>query len=94
MAKPQYLNTQKMVAAFMKACAPLEAYLQEGRELTDADLRSIELTIMGLVTFFETWKRKNTTLKVSSDVLFPVVSPSIRKSNRKPRAPRRQSARK
>jgi hypothetical protein len=83
-----------MVAAFMKACAPLESYLQQGGELTEGDLRSVELTIMGLVTFFETWKRKHTTLKVSSGVLSPLVAPAFGKSSRKPRTPRRQSARK
>ena len=77
----------------MKGCAPLEAYLQEGGELTDADLRSIELTVMGLVTFLEAWKRKHTTLKISS-ALLPAVAPSFRKSHRKRRAPRRQIARK
>ena len=93
MAKPPYLVTQKMVATFMKGCAPLEAYLQEGGELTDADLRSIELTVMGLVTFLETWKREYTTLKISS-ALLPAITSSFRKSYRKPRAPRRQIARK
>jgi hypothetical protein len=94
MDKTEYLTTQKMVAAFMKASVPLETYLQQGGELTEADLRSVELTLMGLTTFFETWKRKYTTLKVPSDILFPAVTPSFRKSPRKPRAPRRQIARK
>ena len=90
----RYLETQKMIATFMKACAPLEAYLQEGGELIERDLSSIELTVTGLVTFLGTWKRKYTTLKLSSDALIPVVGPSFRKSPRKPRNPRRRIARK
>ena len=92
MDRSRYLTTQKMVSTFMKASAPLEAYLQQGGELTESDLRSIESTIMGLVTFLETWKRKYTTLKVSSGVLLPAYSPFFGKSSRKPRAPRRQIA--
>jgi hypothetical protein len=92
MDRSRYLTTQKMVSTFMKASAPLETYLQQGGELTEADLRSVELTIMGLMTFLETWKRKYTTLKVSSGVLLPAVAPSFRKSSKKPRAPRRQIA--
>ncbi|WHZ25334.1 MAG: hypothetical protein OJF51_000129 [Nitrospira sp.] len=92
MAKPQYLATQKMIATFMKGCSPLEAYLQQGRELTDQDLSSVEVTITGLVTFLDTWKRKHTSLKLSSG--FPLVTASVRKSTRKPRVPRRGIARK
>ncbi len=93
MAKLQDLaRTKKMIATFMKASAPLEAYLQEGGELTDSDLSSIELTITGLVTFLETWKRKHTTLKLSSGI--PPVGPSYRKPSRKPRGPRQGRARK
>ena len=94
MAQPRYLDTQKMVATFMKASAPLETYLQEGRELTQQDLSSIELTVSGLVTFLGTWKRKYTTLKVSSDALIPAVSPSFRKSSGKPRTSKRRIAKK
>ena len=93
-AQPKYLATQKMIATFMKACAPLEAYLQEGGELTERDLTSIDLTVTGLVTFLGTWKRKHTTLKLSLDSLIPVVGPSFRNSSRKPRNPRRHPARK
>jgi hypothetical protein len=92
MDQSRYLTTQKMVSTFMKASVPLETYLQQGGELTEADLRSVQLTIMGLVTFFETWKRKYTTLKISSDALLPAVAPSLRKYSRKRRAPRRQTA--
>ena len=91
MGKPRYLGTQKMVATFMKTCAPLETYLQEGGELTEGDLRSIEITVTGLVTFLETWKRKNTALKVSSDTLFPVVSASFRKSSKRLRGAKRRT---
>jgi hypothetical protein len=90
MAKPQYLETQKLIAAFMKASAPLEAYLQQGGELTARDLSSIELTLSGLLNFLGTWKRKCTTLKGSSDALLPAVSPSFRKSARKARTSRRR----
>lgn len=89
-AQSRYLETQKMIATFMKACAPLEAYLQEGGELTERDLTSVDLTVTGLVTFLGTWKRKHTTLKLSSDTLLPAVSPSFRKSSRKPRNSRRR----
>jgi hypothetical protein len=83
MAKRQDLaRSKKMIATFMKASAPLEAYLQAGGELTDTDLNSIELTITGLVTFLDTWKRKHTTLKLSSNI--PLVRPSSRGSRRKP----------
>lgn len=84
-------NTKKMIATFMKASAPLEAYLQEGGELTDTDLNSVELTITGLVTFLESWKRKHTVLKVSSGI--PLVGRSFRPSSGTTRAPRRGSTR-
>lgn len=81
-----------MIATFMKGAAPLETYLQAGGELTDPDFNSIELTITGLVTFLETWKRKHTTLKLSSGI--PLVGPSFLKSSRKPRGAKRRIARK
>lgn len=81
-----------MIATFMKGAVPLETYLQAGGELTDSDLNSIELTITGLVTFLETWKRKHTTLRLSSGM--PLVGPSILKSSPKPRVQRRRIARK
>ncbi len=93
MAKQRDLvSTKKMIATFMKGSAPLEAYLQEGGELTDTDLNSIELTITGLVTFLDTWKRKHTTLKLSSGI--PLIGASFRKTTRKPRASRRGAIRK
>lgn len=76
-----------MIATFMKGATPLEAYLQQGGELTDSDLKTIEVTISALVTFLDIWKRKHTTLKLSSGL--PLVGPSVRKSSRKPRAPGR-----
>ncbi len=82
------LSTKKMIATFMKGSSPLEAYLHQGGELTDSDLNSVELTVAGLVTFLDTWKRKHTMLKLSSGI--PLVVPSFQK----PRAPKRGKARK
>jgi hypothetical protein len=48
-----------MIAEFMKACAPVEAYLQQGQPLTPLQLDSIATAISGLQTFLDVWKRKN-----------------------------------
>jgi hypothetical protein len=52
-------ETQKLIAAFMSASAPLERYLQEGRPLTALQLESISLTVDGLYTFLDIWNRKH-----------------------------------
>ena len=70
-----------MIATFMKASTPLEAYSQEGGQLSERDLSSIELTVSGLVSFLATWKRTHTTLMMSSDAF--AVSPSFRKAHKK-----------
>ena len=89
-AQPRYLDTQKMIATFMKASTPLEAYLQEGGQLSERDLSSIELTVSGLVTFLAAWKRKHTPLMMSSDAF--AGSPSFRKAHKKPLRPNRRMA--
>src|ERR671910_30479 len=53
------IETQKLIAHFMSASAPLERYLQQGKPLTALQLESISLTIDGLFTFLDTWKRKH-----------------------------------
>jgi hypothetical protein len=53
------VETQKLIAHFMSASAPLERYLQQGRPLTALQLESISLTIDGLFTYLDTWKRKH-----------------------------------
>jgi hypothetical protein len=53
MDRSEYLTTQKLVATFMVASAPLEAYFQQGGELTEADLRSVELTSWDLCRFLK-----------------------------------------
>lgn len=50
---------QRMIAEFMKACAPVEAYLQQGQPLTPLQLDSIATAVSGLQTFLDVWKRKN-----------------------------------
>ena|SRR5215510_1026758 len=53
-------KVQRMIADFMKASSPLEAYLQEGGSLSPLQLECIANTISGLQTFLDGWKRKNT----------------------------------
>ncbi len=52
------LKTEQMIAAFMSASAPIESYLQGGKPLTDRQLEMISLTVSGLQTFLDAWKRK------------------------------------
>jgi hypothetical protein len=42
----------------MLASAPIEEYLRQGRPLTAQEFDSLSLTISGLHTFFDIWKRK------------------------------------
>ena len=51
-------ETQKLIAHFMSASAPLERYLQEARPLTDLQLESISLTVDELYTYPDIWKRR------------------------------------
>lgn len=48
----------RILAKFMSASAPVEKYLQEGGTFTTQELESLSLTISGLQTFLDTWKRK------------------------------------
>jgi hypothetical protein len=54
-----HVNDEKLIAHFMSASAPLERYLQQGKPLTALQLESISLTIDGLFTYLDTWKRKH-----------------------------------
>ena len=52
-------EVQRMIADFMKASAPLETYLQQRGPLTPLQIESITLTVSGLQTFINVWKKKN-----------------------------------
>jgi hypothetical protein len=52
-------KVQRLIANFMSASAPMEEYLRQGRPLTPQELESVSLTISGLQTFLDIWKRKN-----------------------------------
>ena len=51
-------KTQKLIARFMSASSPVEAYLQKHGPLTHIEVESLTLTVSGLQTFLEIWKRK------------------------------------
>ncbi len=53
------VEPHKLIAKFMSASVPIETYLQQGRPLTDAQLELISLTVAGLQTFLDSWKRKH-----------------------------------
>lgn len=53
------IPSHRLLANFMSASSPIEKYLQEGGPLTVLELESLSLTISGLQTFLDTWKRKN-----------------------------------
>ena len=48
-----------IIAQFMTASAPLEQYLQHRGPLTDLQLESVSLTVAGLQTFLDIWKKKH-----------------------------------
>ena len=50
--------THKLIAEFMSVSTQLERYLQEGKSLTTLQLESLSLTVSGLHTFLDSWKRK------------------------------------
>lgn len=58
----------KLIAQFMSVSTKLEKYLQEVKPLTPLQLESISLTISGLHTFLDSWKRKMPKRKKSTDV--------------------------
>jgi hypothetical protein len=49
----------KLIAQFMSVSSQLETYLQEGKPLTTLQLESLSLTVSGLHTFLDSWKRKH-----------------------------------
>lgn len=49
----------RILANFMSASAPVEKYLQEDGPFTAQELESLSLTISGLQTFLDIWKRKH-----------------------------------
>jgi hypothetical protein len=53
------IRIQRLIATFMSASAPVEKYLQQGGPLTAQEFDSLSLTISGLQTFLDVWKRKN-----------------------------------
>ena len=52
------LQTNQLLATFMSASAPMEAYLQQGGPLTPLQLQSLTLTIDGLQSFLNRWVEK------------------------------------
>jgi len=51
--------THELIAEFMSVSTQLERYLQEGKSLTTLQLESLSLTVSGLHTFLDSWKRKH-----------------------------------
>ncbi|MBX3302181.1 MAG: chemotaxis protein CheB [Nitrospira sp.] len=51
-------EAHKLLATFMSASAPIETYLQHGHPLTDHELELLSLTVSGLQTFLDIWKRR------------------------------------
>ena len=50
---------QKLIAQFMSVSTTLERYLEEGKPLTTLQLESLSVTVSGLHTFLDSWKRKH-----------------------------------
>ena len=53
------IQIRRLIANLMSASTPIEAYLQQGKPLTPLDLDSLSLTISGLQTLLDVWRRKN-----------------------------------
>jgi len=53
------IRIHRSIAKLMSASAPVEEYLRQGRPLTAQEFQSLSLTISGLQTFLDVWKRKN-----------------------------------
>jgi hypothetical protein len=53
------IKNQRLIAKLMSASVPVEELLQQGKPLTAQQFESLSLTIAGLQTFLEAWKRKN-----------------------------------
>ena len=50
---------QELIAKFMAASSPLEAYLQQKGPMTDVQLESLSVTLESLQTFLQIWKQKH-----------------------------------
>ncbi len=53
------LETSRLLTNFMCSCSPLESYLQRQGPLTDVQIVSLSLTVKGLQTDIDNWKRKH-----------------------------------
>jgi hypothetical protein len=53
------VEIHKLIAEFMSVSTQLERYLQEGKPLSILQLESLSLTVSGLQTFLDSWKRKH-----------------------------------
>jgi hypothetical protein len=52
-------GADKKIARFLKVSNELEQYLHQDGPLTPLEHQTIETTIMGLQTLFESWTRKH-----------------------------------
>jgi hypothetical protein len=59
MAEIPEVDIQALITNFISARQPVEKYVQQGGPLTDIQLQWIEVTISGLQTLVDTWKRKH-----------------------------------
>lgn len=53
------MEAHRLVADFMNASAQLENYLQVDGPMTHVQVDAVTLTISGLQTLLDNWKRKN-----------------------------------
>ena len=53
------VRIRRLLADLLSASAPVEEYLRQGKSLTPQELDSLSLTISGLQTFLDVWKRKH-----------------------------------
>ena len=72
------VKTQRLIARLMTASVPVEEFLQQGTPLTAQQFESISLTITGLQTFFEAWKRKNKVPPSDEYFLFKYQPDTVR----------------
>jgi len=64
------VKIQRLIARLMTASVPVEEFLQQGMPLTAQQFESLSLTIAGLQTFLEAWKRKNRLSPLDESFLF------------------------
>ena len=67
---PDTVKIQRLIAQLMSVSAPVEDHLQQGKPLTALQFESLSLTIAGLRTFLEAWKRKNKVSPLEEPFLF------------------------